>query len=455
MDPAWLWVAEGGERNPQPQTAAYLERPKGHSKTTDFAVMIAWVLYASPRKLLGLAAAGDLDQAKLLCDGIDTLLRGNAWLCDKIELNKYEVRNRFTGSVVKIMAADAHTSHGPTPDFVIVDEITNWKNNLKEFWESIYAATAKRTPCVAIVIANAGLGQGSSWQWKVAKRPERARDGTFTAWTTSAPLGWTGRRSSRSSWSFLPTRPTGDCGATCGCRRGRCARPGRHRRLRDDGGAAMEPPATRDDGGRDVAVYRRARFGDQARPFGLLSVGSEVRRSPIAFGAMSIMETAEGRQGQGRGRAERNSRVHEQYHINKLLYDPNQAEYAVEVLQREGIHCEEMPFVGRHLNLMASTIVETFRTRIIDLYPMLEANSGLEAVDYRREGFRDEAGKRGDGGRPCGYSHSPCHRPARSLCRDARESVQAQSPDDDLRVEQLDAMRHGVQLDRRRYKGRR
>ena len=44
------------------------------------------------------------------------------------------------------------------------------------------------------------------------------------------------------------------------------------------------------------------------------------------------------------------------------------AAYLAERMQRAGLVCEQLPFVGRHLNEMASTIVETFRTRSIELY---------------------------------------------------------------------------------------
>jgi hypothetical protein len=43
-------------------------------------VSAAWVLFASRRKLDGVACAADKDQAALILDAIDRLLRLNPWL---------------------------------------------------------------------------------------------------------------------------------------------------------------------------------------------------------------------------------------------------------------------------------------------------------------------------------------------------------------------------------------
>src|SRR4051794_9152852 len=51
LDPAWQSVA-GHEVTP-PHRRAWLERPRGHSKTGDIAAMVAWVLFASRRRLAG------------------------------------------------------------------------------------------------------------------------------------------------------------------------------------------------------------------------------------------------------------------------------------------------------------------------------------------------------------------------------------------------------------------
>lgn len=66
LDPAWMKLAggevDGGFRR------AWIERPRGHSKTSDMAAQIAWILLYGRRRLRGLAAAADRDQAGLIHD---------------------------------------------------------------------------------------------------------------------------------------------------------------------------------------------------------------------------------------------------------------------------------------------------------------------------------------------------------------------------------------------------
>src|SRR5690606_38613290 len=59
---------------------AWLERPRGHSKTTDIAVTCCYAMAFATRPIKGFAFAADRDQAKLLKDAMATILRLNPWL---------------------------------------------------------------------------------------------------------------------------------------------------------------------------------------------------------------------------------------------------------------------------------------------------------------------------------------------------------------------------------------
>jgi hypothetical protein len=54
----------------------YQEAPRGHSKSTNLAIVVVWLLVASRRKLSGVGAATDRDQAKLLRDAIAEQKKG-------------------------------------------------------------------------------------------------------------------------------------------------------------------------------------------------------------------------------------------------------------------------------------------------------------------------------------------------------------------------------------------
>jgi len=160
LDAGWRRVAgqavEGGFQR------GYLERPRGHAKTADIGIMVTWALLASPVKIKGYAAAGDLDQAGLLRDAIDGLARLNPWLAELLEIQSAKVKNRRTGAELITLTSDSPTSYGLQPDFVVCDELTNWGK--RDLWDSLLSASAKRARCLLLVIANAGFHD--SWQWE-------------------------------------------------------------------------------------------------------------------------------------------------------------------------------------------------------------------------------------------------------------------------------------------------
>jgi len=191
LDPGWEMVA--GLRDNAPFQRFYLERPRGHSKTTDIACMALEVIYTSQIPLSGYAAADDRDQAKLIRDAIKAMVMMNPWLSERVEVQNYRVVNKATGSVLEIISNDAGSSYGFTPHFIIVDELTHWKK--QDLWVSLFSSSAKRPKCMLVIIANAGFGRGISWQWQLREScREDARwyfsslDGPQASWITDESL---------------------------------------------------------------------------------------------------------------------------------------------------------------------------------------------------------------------------------------------------------------------------
>jgi len=190
LDAAWLRAGGRSETEPQ-QSRAYLERPRGHSKTCDLAVMALWALAFAQRPISGAAAAGDRDQARLLRDAIERIVRANPWLAETLEIQNYRVLNPRTGSQLEILAADHATAYGHLLDFIVIDEMTNWPTGGDKLWQALASTIAKRRHCVAVIISNAGVGQGSSWQWDVRETCREAAawyssrlDGPCASWIT-------------------------------------------------------------------------------------------------------------------------------------------------------------------------------------------------------------------------------------------------------------------------------
>lgn len=161
LDDGWR-RAVIGTSHPAAKQRAWLERPRGHSKSADLGSMSAWALFASRRPLSGIAAAGDQDQASLLKQAISKLLAHNPWLARVLEVQASRVVNLHTGSTLSIITSDAPTSYGLTPDFCIADEVTHWKK--RDLFDSLLSSAAKRSTCMFVIITNAGMSD--DWQWK-------------------------------------------------------------------------------------------------------------------------------------------------------------------------------------------------------------------------------------------------------------------------------------------------
>ena len=169
LDEAWIEMAGLPPQfrvRPEGQPVyrrAYLERPRGHSKTFDTAIQIAWILIAARRTVRGLAAAADKDQSLLLWDSTSRLARLNPHLTRPLRFTADRIRNEQTGSRIDFITSDVASSWGHDPDFVICDELCHWQN--EGIWQSLFSSAAKRPQSVLLVLSNAGRGRG--WQWQV------------------------------------------------------------------------------------------------------------------------------------------------------------------------------------------------------------------------------------------------------------------------------------------------
>ena len=68
--------------------------------------MCLYVLFASRTPLRGVVAAVDQDQARILRDCVDRLVRGNAWLHGLIECQREKIVNVHTGSEMGVLCSD-------------------------------------------------------------------------------------------------------------------------------------------------------------------------------------------------------------------------------------------------------------------------------------------------------------------------------------------------------------
>ncbi len=196
LDPA-LMRCTGRSDVQSARCAHYLERPRGHSKTTDLAVTCSYALAFSNRPIRGYAFAADKDQAALLRDAMLTILRLNPWLGRLLDVQKTSVAN-----IAKVIPATAAgwiplhptsaASYGILPDLIVADELVHWQGD-GSLWHSILSSAAKRANCLLCCISNAGFID--SWQWgirEIARTDEAWHfsrlDGPVASWLTAARL---------------------------------------------------------------------------------------------------------------------------------------------------------------------------------------------------------------------------------------------------------------------------
>jgi hypothetical protein len=195
LDPALM--ACNGRALPNPEDPplrlrAYLERPRGHSKTTDLAILSVWALAFSTRPIRGYAFAADKDQARLLRDAMATIIRLNPWLAGILEVRPDSVLNLAQkhpgeGGKLEIFTSDVASSYGILPDLIVADELCHWEGD-GSLWHSLISSAAKRSNCLMAVISNAGFVD--SWQWQVREAARTDSDNWFFSRLDGPQASW-------------------------------------------------------------------------------------------------------------------------------------------------------------------------------------------------------------------------------------------------------------------------
>lgn len=195
IDPALLRCV--GRSDAKAKMRAYLERPRGHSKTQDLAITAVWLLAFATRPLRGYSYAADRDQAGLLKDAVSRIIRLNPWIGELLSVDRDKVINHAPkhpgrDSQLKIETSDVASSYGILPDFIIADEFTHWQGD-GSLWESLISSAAKRETCLMLGISNAGFMD--SWQWRIREiiRTDEEwffsrLDGPHASWMTEKRL---------------------------------------------------------------------------------------------------------------------------------------------------------------------------------------------------------------------------------------------------------------------------
>jgi phage terminase large subunit-like protein len=191
---------------------------KKNGKTTLTSGLGAWSLYADGyyvkegdgwrwQREAGAEVynvAGSKPQAKVLFDIARQMVEASPMLEAQSKIYRDAIEVRATGSVWRVMAADAKLAHGPNPSVAIIDEI--WTHPNEELYEAFASAGAARRQPLIIVITTAGWNKetiahrlyqrgqrgnrSSSFHYRWWEAPAGSAIDDHKAWRAANPSKW-------------------------------------------------------------------------------------------------------------------------------------------------------------------------------------------------------------------------------------------------------------------------
>lgn len=359
QDSAWRRLA-GQPTHPE-HLRFWLERPRGHSKTSDIAVSIVWALLFSRRRLSGVAAAADGDQARLLRNAISRLANCNEWIGRLLDIQASRIVNAKTGSELQIISSDAGSSYGLLPDFVVADELCHWRS--RDLWDSLLSSAAKRSHCLLLVITNAGFRD--SWQWttreSVREDPAwcfRRLDGPCASWIGPATLAEQRRllpafqfqRLWLNQWTVGTDNPLVS---------------------EDDLAAAITLPGPLEGWPRDAGPFVAGLdIATRADKSALCVIGCDLMRSKVRLARVKVWDPSRYGGQLPLSVVERDIvQLAQDSRLLGIAFDPFEAALLSERLAARGIRMFRFPWSVPNKQKMTLTCLEMFRHRRVSLYP--------------------------------------------------------------------------------------
>lgn len=424
LDQGFTALAHGAKPDP---SRYWLERTKGASKDSDLACELLWLLAFCPRSLSCQVGAADRDQADELRRAAKGILRLNPWLVEVLTVQALAITNERTESVCEIVAADVAGSHGARPDLLILNELSHIGR--REFAENLLDNAAKVPAGVVVIATNAG--HDPSWQHDWRERARTSDRWYFSAvsepapWLDAAELAEAEKRNSLSRfarlWRGVWVTGQGDAldpaditaavdgelvpmdhaetgwiffaGLDLGIKHDRAALAvvGRHvghqEKVEQDGPRFAPVIESAIDAGLMDAPLSRVKY-IQHPASNRLRLARIASWAPRPGGQVDLQRVEAAILG-----------VQRALRPVAILYDPYQAALLAQRLARQGVVMRELTFAGQNLSELASTLLEEFKARNVDLFhdPELIADLGkLRIVErnfgYKLEAPRDETG---------------------------------------------------------------
>lgn len=375
-----------GERPPLGRF--WVERTKGASKDSDLACCLLWLLAFTSRPLSCQVGAADQDQADELRKAARDILHLNPWLGGRVKVQSWRLVCDATGATAEIIAADVAGSHGARPDVLILNELSHVTK--QEFAENLMDNAAKVPNGLVVIATNAGFTDTWQMRWRELARESGRwyfhKWDRPALWLDEAEIDEAKRRNSQLRylrlWWGVWASGTGDA---------------LDQAIID---AAVDPQAGPLTGfepygfcaGLDLGV----KFDLSA--FVVLGADGATQRLCLADCLAWAPDPATGEVDLELVKAEILSASRR---FNGLVvgFDPNQCLFLAQQLRRENVNMVEVPFVGKHLDVMAASLLEVFRSKKITLYPDADllAELGRLRLVEKPYGYKIEAARTKDG----------------------------------------------------------
>lgn len=397
IEPSIQAIINGDTSNENVKRRVYLERPRGHDKTSAIARVAIRTLAARKAPGSGVWVASDRDQAALGREAIRRLLTFNPPLQKFIDAQRDKIVFE-NGSQLDIISSDAGSAYGRLDDLIIADEITHWKENAEPLWQALYSTAPKRNSLV-FIIANSGYMD--TWPWRIREAARQSPDWIFSrlegvkaSWITAKTLEEQRRFLPRMAysrlWENLWVSAAGDAIAAedISCSFERKLSP-----------LTTPEPNNMYVGGLDLGV---------SRDWSAFVVIGKAKDGRVRVAQVHVWKPPPGGKVPLDSVASAIFKAHETFKLRAVAADPSQAHLMIQQLQKQGVRISERPQTGARLQEQADAVIEVFSSRQIDCIddPRLRFDLEHLRLEARSYGWRlcSDRGPEGHGDIASGLS---------------------------------------------------
>jgi phage terminase large subunit-like protein len=370
LAPSLLAIARG---KLPPRRRYYCEATKGFGKDLLLAMVVIWLLAFAPQTLLIQLAADDFEQASETTKQMKDLLRHNRLLKARLQIQNSKSINPTTESTAQTLTRDDTGSHGARPNLLAINEHSHF-TDVGTLDTLLDNAVKMGGAGLTIICSNAHFAESPQFELREQYKNDPhcffLKYAKPAPWLDEADLEAAEKRNSPSRYRRLFLGET-DMG-------------GGDFLEREDIDSALTQPGPmlkapdpihgwRFCAGLDIGVKKHrtsivvlgAKSGSGR--LRLASVKSWTPKSGAKVDLTEVRRCA--------------IDLHRKFSFRTMLFDPHQAELLSQDLTRLGVPTLEFPFTGSNCNLMAESLLDVFKSKIVDLYDDPELTRDLRRIN--------------------------------------------------------------------------